>query len=120
MSAHVKSRRCDFVSPYQYWQEHKEEVIELAKRQLEKYKSDYALSELPVELGGTGGTGSHVGLEHECAMALVRLGMPASFPANLMTYMIYDIPNLRILDISAGWGRSPTIGLPHGCTISRM
>lgn len=104
MSAHVKSRRCDFVSPYQYWQEHKNTVIALAAKQLEKYKGDYTPEELPTDLGGTGGDRCTVALEHECAMALVRLGMPASFPGNLVTFMIGDVPDLRLLDISAGWG----------------
>jgi hypothetical protein len=104
MDAHVKSRRCDYISAYQYWQENRDEVLRLASGQLVKYKDDYSLSELPLELGGTGGSNSHIGLQHECAMALVRIGMPASFPANLMSFMVCDIPDLRILDISAGWG----------------
>lgn len=101
MDSHVKSRRCDYISAYDYWQKAKSEVIDLAVGQLKQYKDDYTPDELPLELNGTGGK---TALEHECAMALVRIGMPASFPANLMVYMIRDIANLKILDISAGWG----------------
>ena len=101
MLQHVKSRRCDYISAYDYWQKNKSEVIELAVQQLHKYKDDYSPDELPLELNGSG---SQIALEHECAMALVRIGMPASFPANLMVFMIGDIEKLSILDISAGWG----------------
>lgn len=115
MKAHVQSRRCDFISPYQYWQEHREEVLQLAEERLRRYLSDYTPEELPVDLGGTGGERSHIALQHECAMALVRIGMPASFPANLMVFMIGDIPNLRVLDISAGWGDRLMAACAMGC-----
>lgn len=106
----AQSRRYNNISPYEYWTNNKEKVIELACGQLERYKDTYKSDELPIEMGGTCkdiflGAKS---LEHECSLCLFRLGMPASFPSILTTAMLGPIKeqnkgDLRVLDISAGW-----------------
>ena len=111
-----KSRRYDNISSYNYWNQNKESVIKLGLQHLEKYIDQYPSEELPIELGGTKSINSnHIGLENECCLCLFRLGNPSSFPSNLMTKMITDYYNaynrksmnnkeIKILDISAGWG----------------
>lgn len=117
----AKSRRYDDISPYEYWINNKKKVIELACAQLERYKDTYKPEELPVEMGGllTNNTAANgiinnnnlvaKSLEHECSLCLFRLGMPASFPSLLITKMLNPLKeanggDLRVLDISAGWG----------------
>jgi hypothetical protein len=103
--ARAQSRRCDTVSNYQYWHQNKDKVIQLALQHLRLYKDTHTPEELPIELGGIKSDKNHIGLEHECAFALARLGNPAAFPANLMTKILDDRKGtLKILDISAGWG----------------
>ena len=111
-----KSRRYNDISSYEYWKKNMDKVIELAKEHLIKYKDEYLPEELPIEYGGVESNSTpvnHISLQHECSLCLFRLGMPSSFPANLMTYMLIDLKNrefypnkrtLKILDISAGWG----------------
>ena len=103
----IHSRRFDGISPYQYWNENKDIVIEKCLIQLKKYDYTHIKEELPYEFGGVNSTVNHMGLQHECALALFRTGMPASFPSNLVVKVIndhYKTYKAKILDISAGWG----------------
>jgi hypothetical protein len=118
----AKSRRYDDVSPYSYWTNNKKKVIDLACKQLEKYKDTYKPHELPIEFISPDATGldnlevtepieytAHKSLENECSLCLYRLGMPAAFPSLLATKMLTPLKiqnngDLRVLDISAGWG----------------
>jgi hypothetical protein len=109
----AKSRRYNDISPYEYWTNNKEKVIELACSQLERYKDTYKPDELPIEMGGLVSNNNNDAavarsLEHECSLCLFRLGMPASFPSLLVTKMLNPIKiankgDLRVIDISAGW-----------------
>lgn len=118
----AKSHRYNEISPYVYWNNNKQKVIDLGFQHLRKYKDEYTEDELPllVPLHLSDDVNipeydymnnkNHIGLEHECCLCLFRLGIPSSFPSNLMTFMIKDylkdnpIDNLKILDLSAGWG----------------
>jgi hypothetical protein len=105
----AQSRRYNDISPYQYWNENKQKVIDLALIQLEKYKDTYIPEELPIEMGGIESDKNSLSLENECSLCLFRLGMPAAFPSILMTGMLKPLKEkdnleLKILDISAGWG----------------
>ena len=119
----AQSKRYNDISPYDYWCNNKDKVIQLAVNQLIRYQNTYAKYNLPIDLPENNEIEEHneidiyntkydayKSLENECSLCLFRLGMPSSFPANLMTYMLknnvnnYVDNNLRILDISAGWG----------------
>jgi len=107
----IHSRRHDVpLSCYDYWKDHKEQVIEIAKVQLSKHLDRYKQSHLPP---------SQDALENECAIALFKTGIPGCFPSTLVTTMIdelakrpefkefsekYAKKQIHMLDISAGWG----------------
>ena len=107
----IKSRRHDTPkSCYEYWNTDRESVIQVAVKQLEKFKDTYNKEQLPP---------SHVALENECALSLLKTGIPGSFPSTIVTALLDElvllpefktlavmnkVNNIRMLDISAGWG----------------
>lgn len=87
----VKSRRHDSkLSPYDYWKNNTQKVIELSSEEMKKWPSKYGNYTLD--------------LLYQCSETLFRTGIPASFPIPIMLALLENIDNPRILDISAGWG----------------
>jgi hypothetical protein len=107
----IKSKRHDTVkSCFEYWNTDCMTVINLAVKQLELYKSTYTSDQLPP---------SGIALENECALSLLKTGIPGSFPSTIVTTLLDEfkqlpefnlfsrssaLNNIRMLDISAGWG----------------
>ena len=116
LCARIHSRRFDFISAYQYWTENCDDIISKCSENLSKYSDQYTKEELPKEYNGIKSSFNFIGLQNECALSLYRLGIPSLFPSNFMVKFLEDqinlkmIPNvssknqLKILDISAGWG----------------
>ena len=110
MSARIHSRRCDSLSAYDYWTANKTKVLDQARQQLITYHDTHKPENVPIDMGGVPSNTNYLGLQHECALSLFRLGIPASFASNLVVKVIKDHYNdielntLRVLDISAGWG----------------
>lgn len=107
----IKSKRHDTIkSCFDYWNTDCMSVINLAVKQLELYKNTYNEDQLPP---------SSIALENECALSLLKTGIPGSFPSTIVTVLLDEFKNspefnlfsqasklndIRMLDISAGWG----------------
>ena len=87
----VRAKRHDTeCSVYEYWNNNKKEVIDKSILALKTWKGKHDNEEM--------------NLIDQCADTLFRIGIPASFPTSVMICLLDKEKDLKILDISSGWG----------------